>query len=110
MAKKKRTNTTVSAIGSLLDTIGTVAKVELKDNPEALAEVDKMVADVKDSNITTSMELQDDSIEAYHEAEVEKGDAEQDAIEQEIEEMEQVENEPAEPANEPENEDDDIPF
>jgi hypothetical protein len=68
MAKQRRTNTSASALGSLLSTIGTVAKVELKDNPEALAEVDKMVADVKDSNFVTAAELQDDAIEAYHDA------------------------------------------
>ena len=66
MAKQRRTNTSVSAIGTLLHTIGTVAKVELKDNPEALAEVDKMVADVKDSNIITAMENTDEAIELQH--------------------------------------------
>jgi len=67
MAKQRRTNTSASALSSLLSTIGTVAKVELADNPEALAEVDAMVADVKDSNFTTAAELQDDAIEAMHE-------------------------------------------
>ena len=69
MAKQRRTNSSVSALGGLLDTIGAVAKVELKSNPEELAKVDKMVADVKDSNFITAAALQDDSIEAYHDAE-----------------------------------------
>ena len=69
MAKERRTNTSVSAFGGLLDTISAVAKIELKDNPEELAKVDKMVADTKDSNITTAFELQDDAIEAMHQAE-----------------------------------------
>lgn len=66
MAKQRRTNTAASALGSLLSAIGTVAAVELKDNPEALAEVSKMVAGVKDSNYITAAEHLDDSIETKH--------------------------------------------
>ncbi len=69
MAKERRTNSAVSALGSLLSTIGTVAKIELKDNPEALAEVDKMVADTKDSNYMTAAANLDDSIETQHQVE-----------------------------------------
>ncbi len=88
MAKERKTNTSVMAMGSLLKTIGTVAKVELKDNPEALAEVDQMVADVKDSNITTAMALQDDAIGAMHDADdaAEANEAEEQANEQPEEE------------------------
>jgi len=66
MAKVKRTNSATSALGGLLDTIKTVASVELKDNPEALAEVNKMVADTKDSNFMTMAEHADDSVETAH--------------------------------------------
>lgn len=92
MAKKqRRTNTSVSVFGSLLETIGTVAKVELKDDPEALAKVDKMVADAKDSNITTALDLQDDAIGAMHDAD--------DAAEEQAEPMDQADEqtEPTEP-------------
>lgn len=93
MAKERKTNTSVSAFDGLLETIGAVAKVELKDNPEELAKVNKMVADVKDSNIMTGLELQDDAIgamhdaddaatEAEHQAEVAEADANARAIEQ----------------------------
>lgn len=87
MAKTRRTNTTATAIVGLLQTIGTVAKVELKDDPDALAEVDKMVADVKDSNIITAAELQDDAIGAMHDAddaaaEAEAAEAAEQAAEQ----------------------------
>ena len=69
MAKHvRRTNSSASALGGLLDTIGAVAAVELKDNPEELAKVNKMVDATKDSNFMTAAELQDDGIEAYHEA------------------------------------------
>lgn len=68
MAKQRRTNSGTSALGSLLDTINIVAAVELKDKPEELAKVNKMTADMKDSHIITAFELQDDAIEAYHEA------------------------------------------
>lgn len=82
MAKQRRANSSVSAINSLLNTIGTVAKIELKDNPEALANVDKMVSDVKDSNLTTAMENLDETIELQHqiaEEEQAKGDPAPDA-------------------------------
>ena len=66
MAKERRNNSAVSALFGLLDTIDTVAAVELKDNPEALAAVKKMTADTKDSNFTTATEHLDDSIETKH--------------------------------------------
>lgn len=66
MAKTRRNNTASSALVTLLSTIGVVAAVELKDNPEALAEVSKMVDDVKDSNFITAAEHLDDSIETKH--------------------------------------------
>ena len=104
MAKQRMTTTSVSALHSLLSTIDTVAKVELAGNPEALAEVTKMTAGVKDSNITTAMELQDDSIEAMHNAEDAEEAAEAAAAEEPEEEIltleefdEQQENETTEP-------------
>ncbi len=87
MAKQRRTNTGAMAIGTLLKTIGTVAKVELKDDPEALAEVDKMVADVTDSNIMTAHELQDDAIGAMHDADDADEAAEAEAAEQQAAEQ-----------------------
>jgi hypothetical protein len=66
MAKQRRNNSASSALGSLLSTIGTVAKVELADNPEALAEVEAMVAGLKDSNYVTAAEHLDDNIETAH--------------------------------------------
>lgn len=89
MAKQRKTNSGVSALGSLLSTIGTVAAVELADNPEALAEVTKMTANVADSNLMTAAALQDDAIEAFHDAE-ERAEAEQ-AEEQAEEQEEQAE-------------------
>lgn len=85
MAKVRKTNTGVMAMTSLLQTIGTVAKVELKDDPEALAEVNKMVADVTDSNLITAAAVQDDAIGAMHDADdaaAEAAEAEQQAAEQ----------------------------
>jgi len=92
MAKQRRTNTAVSAMSGLLDTIGAVAKVELKDNPEELAKVDKMVADVKDSNFTTAQENLDDAIEFQHQAAEaqEQAEAEAQAEEQENEAIETI--------------------
>jgi len=69
MAKVRRTNSAAGVLGSLLSVIETVAKVELKDNPEALAEVSKMTADAKDSNYITAAENLDDSIETHHQVE-----------------------------------------
>lgn len=66
MAKQVRANTAVTALGSLLNAIGTVAADELKDNPEALAEVKAMVATVKDSNYVTAAEMLDDNIVTMH--------------------------------------------
>ena len=69
MAKQKRTNTAVSAIAGLVATIGKVAEIELAGNPEAIADVKKMTADLTDSNLTTAMENLDDSIETQHQVE-----------------------------------------
>jgi hypothetical protein len=69
MAKERRTNSASSVLGSLLSVIDTVAKVELKDNPEALAEVSKMTAGAKDSNYITAAENLDDNIETQHQVE-----------------------------------------
>ena len=66
MAKQKRTNSAVSAIAGLVSTIGKVAEIELAGNPEAIADVKKMTADLTDSNLTTAMENLDDSIETQH--------------------------------------------
>jgi hypothetical protein len=70
MAKKTRkTNTAVSAIAGLVATIGKVAEIELAGNPEAIADVKKMTADLTDSNLTTAMENLDDQIETQHQVE-----------------------------------------
>lgn len=66
MAKEKRTNSAVSAIAGLVATIGKVAEIELAGNPEAIADVKKMTADLTDSNLTTAFEHLDDSIETKH--------------------------------------------
>jgi hypothetical protein len=66
MAKQRRNNTAASALTNLLSTIGTVAKVELADNPEALAEVIQMTEGIADSNFITAAEHLDDSIETKH--------------------------------------------
>ena len=86
MAKQRKTNSGVDALGSLLGSIDTVAAIELKDNPEALAEIKAMTAGVKDSNITTAMELQDDAIDSMH-------DADDAAEAEEVAEAEQQESE-----------------
>ena len=79
---ERKTNSSVSALSGLLDTIGTVAKIELANNPEALAEVNKMVADTKDSNMITAAALQDDAINAMHDADEAEAEAEADETEQ----------------------------
>jgi len=86
MAKSRKTNSGVDALGFLLDSIDTVAAIELKDNPEALVEIKAMTAGVKDSNITTAMGLQDDVIDSMHD-EDEAAEAEEiaDAEQQELE-------------------------
>lgn len=102
MAKKRRTNTGVSAITSLLGAINKVAEAELGDNvsPDkqaeankaGLAAVKKATAEIGDSNVMTALEVQDDAIvamhdaddaaeEAEHNAEVAEADADQAAIE-----------------------------
>lgn len=68
MAIERKTNTGEHAMLSLINVIGTVAADELKNNPKALAEVNKMTADVKDSHLMTAVQLNDKSIEAYHDA------------------------------------------
>jgi len=69
MAKEKRTNSAVSAIAGLVATIGKVAEIELEGNPEAIADVKQMTANLVDSNLTTAMENLDDSIETQHQVE-----------------------------------------
>jgi len=66
MAKVKRTNSAVSAISGLVATIGRVAEIELAGNPEAIADVKEMTANLLDSNAITAMEHLDDSIETAH--------------------------------------------
>ncbi len=77
MPIERKTNTSEDAISSLLDTIGAVAAVECKDNPELLKQVQDMTDKAKDSNLMTAAALQDDAIAAYHEAaEAEAAEAE----------------------------------
>jgi hypothetical protein len=66
MAKQRRQNSAVSAIAGLINTIGNVAEIELAGNPEAIADVKQMTANLVDSNLTTAMEHLDDSIETKH--------------------------------------------
>ena len=65
---ERKTNSGVSALNGWLETISAVAAVELKDKPEELAKVNKMVADTKDSNMITAAALSDDSINTMHDA------------------------------------------
>jgi hypothetical protein len=66
MAKQRRNNSAVSAIAGLVATIGKVAEIELAGNPEAIADVKEMTANLVDSNLTTAMEHLDDNIETKH--------------------------------------------
>jgi hypothetical protein len=104
MAKfKKRTNSSKSAIMSILETIGKVAQAELGEHttPEAKAEANKagleavagLTAMVKDSNLVTMAELADIGIEQVHEiaAIAEQAEAEQLVQQQAANETEQRE-------------------
>lgn len=83
MAKQVRTHSATSAIGSLLETIGKVGKVELAGNSMTPFELEDAKADAKaslenftniskDSNIITAMENLDDAIELQHQLEAEQ--------------------------------------
>ena len=90
MAKERRNNSSVSALTSLLSAINKVAEAELGNvTPEQQAEANKAeleavkvaTAVIGDSNVMTTMELQDDAIEQYHEQEAE-AEAEAEAEEE----------------------------
>ena len=89
MAKQVRTHSATSAIGSLLKAIDKVAEAELGNvteeqkieaNKIGLDAVKEATAMIGDSNVMTGLEIQDDNIAAYHQAEAEKEEAE--ALEQ----------------------------
>lgn len=78
MAKQRRNHTSVSAITGLLEAIDKVAEVELGNaSPEQTAEAKKVgleavknaTANLRDSNIITGLECQDEAIEQMHQAE-----------------------------------------
>ena len=78
MAKQRRNHTSVSAITGLLEAIDKVAEAELGNaSPEQKAEANKVgleavknaTANLRDSNVITGLECQDEAIEQMHQAE-----------------------------------------